>query len=660
MKYTACLLAFLFIFRVYGFSQHSNRWAFNADGGITWHVHSGAAHTDHIEMSGLQSSAIVTYGIDSLGVLTLQQDMVYPMLRTIPNNTHASLTIHFNDYKKLAISVDGKQVTEYPDSFYLRGKLVIYSHTNGGVNVKRTLLPSADKAAMIELIELRNTGNQAVAVSIKNNIVETRTDAAKGVYGTYVVGGYCRDTAVTINPGTAFATSVAFAGRKLSDEPYAYSGAFELAKRERVVSDIFKDLVLETPNDTINRAFAFAKLRTTESIYDTKGGLMHGPGGGAYYAAIWANDQAEYANPFFPFLGNAYGNESAINSYRMFARFMNPEYKPIPSSIIAEGTDIWNGAGDRGDMAMIAYGASRYALALGKPETAKELWPLITWCIEYLERQKTAEGVIKSDKDELEGRFPAGKINLSTNSLAYGGYVSAAYLAEALGDNAAATTYRARAVALRTAIEHYFGANVQGFDTYRYYEGNDKLRSWICLPLVMGITERKAQTIKALFSPYLWTSNGILTEAGSTTFWDRSTLYAFRGLMAAGATDECMPYMAYYSATRLLGEHVPYPVEASPEGGQRHLAAESALYCRMITEGLFGINPTGLNSFTLSPWLPKGWNMMKLKNVRSFGNTFNITVQRFNKGANVTVSTADGKVLKKYWDGKGVLGFVVK
>ena len=33
---------------------------------------------------------------------------------------------------------------------------------------------------------------------------------------------------------------------------------------------------------------------------------------------------------------------------------MNDEFKPIPSSIIAEGLDFWNGAGDRGDMAMIA------------------------------------------------------------------------------------------------------------------------------------------------------------------------------------------------------------------------------------------------------------------------------------------------------------------
>jgi hypothetical protein len=54
-----------------------------------------------------------------------------------------------------------------------------------------------------------------------------------------------------------------------------------------------------------------------------------------------------------------------MNSYRHFARFMNDEYKPIPSSIIAEGTDIWHGAGDRGDGAMIAYGAARFALSLG-------------------------------------------------------------------------------------------------------------------------------------------------------------------------------------------------------------------------------------------------------------------------------------------------------
>ena len=139
----------------------------------------------------------------------------------------------------------------------------------------------------------------------------------------------------------------------------------ELKKRNDFLAFLNKNLVLETPDETLNKAFAFAKIRASESIYQTKGGPMHGPGGLSYYAAIWANDQAEYINPFFPYLGYDYGIESALNAYRHFARFMNPEYKPIPSSIIAEGTDIWNGAGDRGDAAMIAYGAARFALSQG-------------------------------------------------------------------------------------------------------------------------------------------------------------------------------------------------------------------------------------------------------------------------------------------------------
>lgn len=87
-------------------------------------------------------------------------------------------------------------------------------------------------------------------------------------------------------------------------------------------------------------------------------------------------------------------------------------------------------------------------------------------------------------------------------------------------------------------MENYFGAKVEGFDTYQYYEGNDILRSWICIPLTVGIYDRKEGTVDALFSPRLWTENGLLTQAGSETFWDRSTLYALRGVFACGATEK--------------------------------------------------------------------------------------------------------------------------
>src|SRR4029450_8545130 len=125
----------------------------------------------------------------------------------------------------------------------------------------------------------------------------------------------------------------------------------------------------------------------------------------------------------------------------------------IPSSIIAEGTGTWNGAKDRGDQAMIAYGAARYALTAGNYPEAAELWPLITWCLEYLHRKTTPEGVIASDSDEPEGRFPAGKANLNTASLTYDALLSAAMLGESLGKpRAVVDEYRVRAAALRTAI----------------------------------------------------------------------------------------------------------------------------------------------------------------------------------------------------------------
>ncbi|MCH5687699.1 hypothetical protein LWM68_27590 [Niabella sp. W65] len=80
----------------------------------------------------------------------------------------------------------------------------------------------------------------------------------------------------------------------------------EEAGRRKRVKDISALLRLECPDEVLNTMFNFAKIRGTESIFNTRGGLMHGPGGLRYYAAIWANDQAEYINPFFCLPGRRY------------------------------------------------------------------------------------------------------------------------------------------------------------------------------------------------------------------------------------------------------------------------------------------------------------------------------------------------------------------
>ena len=53
---------------------------------------------------------------------------------------------------------------------------------------------------------------------------------------------------------------------------------------------------------------------------------------------------------------------------------------PFRVQLLQKGWIIGMVLEDRGDMAMIAYGASRFALAYGDKSTAKELWPLIEWC----------------------------------------------------------------------------------------------------------------------------------------------------------------------------------------------------------------------------------------------------------------------------------------
>jgi glycogen debranching enzyme len=308
---------------------------------------------------------------------------------------------------------------------------------------------------------------------------------------------------------------------------------------------------------------------------------------------------------------------------------VNPDFRPLPNAIAAEGMSPWYGPGDRGDMAMIAYGAARFALAYGDRATAEELWRLITWCLEYCRRRVNAQGAVASESDELEGRFPAGKANLCTSALYYDALNSAVLLGRELSrPETEIGPYKEQADRIRSAIETAFGANIQGFDAYRYYDGNTALRAWIGIPLTMGIFDRKRGVMDALFSPAMWTEDGIKSISGDNTFFDRSTLYALRGAFAAGETDRAMDFLGRYTRRRLLGDHVPYPVEWGPAGSQPHLAAESALYCRVYTEGLFGIRPTGFRSFAITPALPKSWASMKLSKIHAFGSVFDLMITR--------------------------------
>lgn len=88
------------------------------------------------------------------------------------------------------------------------------------------------------------------------------------------------------------------------------------------------------------------------------------------------------------------GQEQSLNCYRLYSRLASSD-KAIPTSIVACGDGIWNGAGDRGDTSMYLYGLCRYLLTTGDRKTANELMPSIEKAVDYVVKNITDDFIVK-------------------------------------------------------------------------------------------------------------------------------------------------------------------------------------------------------------------------------------------------------------------------
>lgn len=602
---------------------------------ICYTVTPGVAYANHIEMAGFFADTILSYGAKANGSLRTMRHVTFPTLRLYPNLTSSSFSKNF---KGVSIRANGKIAREKACRFVFDG--ILHMHTRfQTLDIERAIFSAVTCKACVERIQIVNNGKQPSAIQLLDkdglHFTPARHGVDRQVFKTYV---QMDESACTLQPGESKTFFVAYCAAKAT-EAFKVSCVEEFQARQDFLTEMEHLLVIETPDNRLNVMTYYAKIRAAESIFETKAGLMHAPGGGGYYAALWTNDQCEYVNPLFAYLGYAAGRAESLNCYALYQNYIAPD-KALISSIIAEGDGIWHGAGDRGDSAMYAYGCSRFLLTLGDESVARKYRDGIRDCLTYTLSRTNAAGVIQSDSDELENRFESGDANLCTSCLAYDALLSAAMLEQDLGDAAQAEFYREKAAALQVAIEAYFGSTVEGYETYRYCAQEPRLRSWIAMPLVVGISNRAAATVKALLSPALRKNEGLVTRAGEKTFWDRSTLYALRGLFYSNFANDAMPLLEVYSRARLLGEHIPYAVEAFPEGNQAQLSAESGLYLRIFTEGILGYRPTGLHTFEICPHLPEKWKDFSIHNMLLCGESANIRVQRYEASYKITITTA--------------------
>ena len=170
-----------------------NRWTIQPDG-KTIRMDATTTqlpHSDHVEMSGKMMAVVLYWDVNAEGRFGLDRSLVFPMLRTIPNNTHASLMLRQNLDLVAQLRINNNNRLQFTTRYVeLNGLMrVIEEHKSGtyGLEVERTIFPTMEQQMMCEHYILRNTGSITYALQIPDLQQEIKTDPKRGVKGSYKV-----------------------------------------------------------------------------------------------------------------------------------------------------------------------------------------------------------------------------------------------------------------------------------------------------------------------------------------------------------------------------------------------------------------------------------------------------------------------------------------
>lgn len=424
------------------------------------------------------------------------------------------------------------------------------------------------------------------------------------------------------------------------NEPNEISASLAFSERSKLCRIWLDAVQLHCPETVLSTTLQFAKIRTCESIYNAPElGLVHSPGGGMFYSGVWCNDQAEYAAPVLGMLGPADSLPcaAALNSLRAIAKCFDIERQHVPYSIEVDGAYI--GWLDRGDAGMFAWGASLVVMTLAENAVTEEFLPHIKFaCKVIISRMEgCTEGIVHSESDELEGRFPTGNANLSVNCIGILALESAGEAALCAGDDEFSRICKSAACDLRANVHKYF--LVEDKRRYAYYAGCEVGRGWACLSALARLPFGKEALLFVLND--MWRGDGILTVENETDVWDRCTLYSIRAGYMCGSVELATSRLLELARNRLTrGRAVPYMQENNSSHAQ--LAAESALFIRVITEGLLGMHVKSGKRAELQPRCPEAWPGYDIWNVYFAGVCLSFNIKQCDEGLTISVCTAAG------------------
>jgi len=292
MYFEKPLKCFLLLAVSFSYSQialvQSSNWTLQ-DNHIVWHAHNhqGESYKDNIEMAGRKVAGIISYDVDTSGMVKIDRKIIYPQLHPHVKDSdpwwakyRAYLTKDYNDYIIPALYLNQQELTLPPvDSIVINGTLKIYHMANDyGLQVSRDFYPSMESRAFVEKWTLHNSSDTILIIDTEPLHQSSGSQGGKGHFKTMINADIKKR--IELEVGEAYSFHIVMSAHLGSEDmsDLRYDRAHQ--QREHFINEMSNSLILNTPDQELNTLFRFSKIRASESIYDSKLGLIHSPGGG--------------------------------------------------------------------------------------------------------------------------------------------------------------------------------------------------------------------------------------------------------------------------------------------------------------------------------------------------------------------------------------------
>lgn len=180
-------------------AQNDTRWQIAENNAIQWTIEgSSLPHSDNIEMAGRKVAGIIHYKVDSLGMLSVEREVIFPQLHPFIKETDPSWYV-YRAYLRETFTDDVLPKFYINDKQFVPGKLkkvtidgtITFEHepSLSGVTLSRKFYPDTDDGLLMEELIFENNTESEILINVLPMLNASRYLSTEGKLNVGVASG---------------------------------------------------------------------------------------------------------------------------------------------------------------------------------------------------------------------------------------------------------------------------------------------------------------------------------------------------------------------------------------------------------------------------------------------------------------------------------------